>query len=570
MKEKNSFLPAGKVSLKGRMGKALELSIANRLKKIDYSHLVDPFRNRNETDGRWRCEFWGKIVRSAIRSWRGTLDEELLGMIKATVADLCSTQTPDGCISSYPESLQTNDWDIWGRKYAILGLARYYNEVDADPKVKDALISMVDHLITQVGPDAKKIGECGHHDGQPAASTLGAIIKVYRISGEQRFLDYAKWIVEDGGCGVFDALLQGKDPHETLNGKAYEMTSCAEGLLELYRETGKEEYFKAVVDYFHKVREQEIFITGVGGLKDRWGEFWYEGNLRQTASDAGSLGETCVTTTYIRFALNLMKSVDDSRLADEIENSLFNGILGGMTPDGSWWVHANPTPLTSGGHKQRAGDQIPGYGEDCCLAQGPEALASSAMYAVMQNESGLIINHYEPETAEAKIIGNKVSLKVAGDYPRDGKISISVNLETPFEFNIKLRIPQWSKNSAVKVNGESYPVVSGSYLSIKRSWKAGDVISIDLDMTPRVINAADKSAHAAIKRGPVLLSRDSRFGDIDVPLTAEEEVSLTPIGSSFDTYDCYSLPDGSHLCDYASAASEFTEDNKLCVWMKTR
>ena len=123
-------LPPAGVLLRGRLGDSLRLSVENRLKKVDYAHLVEPFRLRNESDGRWRCEFWGKIVRSSIQSWRGQPDAELLAMIRKTVADLISTQTPDGCINSYPLELQTKDWDIWGRKYVLLGLARYYFDVE--------------------------------------------------------------------------------------------------------------------------------------------------------------------------------------------------------------------------------------------------------------------------------------------------------------------------------------------------------------------------------------------------------------------------------------------------------
>ena len=109
VKDQLQILPPGGVSLRGRLGKALEKSVNHRLKKVNYDHLVAPFRDRNERDGRWRCEFWGKIVRSAIRSWHAVPDPELEQLIRKTVHDLCTTQTPDGCISSYPAELQTKD-----------------------------------------------------------------------------------------------------------------------------------------------------------------------------------------------------------------------------------------------------------------------------------------------------------------------------------------------------------------------------------------------------------------------------------------------------------------------------
>ena len=147
-------LEPGKVRQTGPLGRMLDLSIANRLKKIDYGHLVDPFRFRSEKDHAWRCEFWGKVVRSAILSWRGNRDPELLEIIRATVSDMLSTQTPDGCISSYPAELQTKGWDVWGRKYVLLALIRYYNFIERDERIPAACSRLLSHLMTQLGPDA--------------------------------------------------------------------------------------------------------------------------------------------------------------------------------------------------------------------------------------------------------------------------------------------------------------------------------------------------------------------------------------------------------------------------------
>ena len=103
------------VRLHGAVGKALKLTCENRLKKTDYRMLESVFLNRSELDNAWRCEFWGKVVRSAVYAWTSTQDPELKEKIDHTVADLLAAQTPDGCISSYPEEKQLDGWDIWGR-----------------------------------------------------------------------------------------------------------------------------------------------------------------------------------------------------------------------------------------------------------------------------------------------------------------------------------------------------------------------------------------------------------------------------------------------------------------------
>ncbi|WP_295809266.1 beta-L-arabinofuranosidase domain-containing protein [uncultured Victivallis sp.] len=574
VKDQLQILPPGGVSLRGRLGKALEKSISHRLKKVDYDHLVAPFRDRNERDGRWRCEFWGKIVRSAIRSWHAVPDPELEQLIRKTVHDLCTTQTPDGCISSYPAELQTKDWDIWGRKYALLGLCRYYREIERSEEVRHAVARCLDHLMTQVGPEAQRIVDCGHHTGLAASSLLGAVVAAARVTGEKRFLDYAKWIAAQGGStegDIFTLARRGTAPAELGNGKAYEMTSCFEGLLELYRETGDPEQLDAVLKYFRAVRDRELFITGAGGLKDMWGEFWYEGRRNQTRSDAGSLGETCVTTTCIRFFGQILRLTGELSAADEMERALYNGILGAMVPDGSWWLHANPTPLAGSSFKKRAGDQIPGYGEDCCVAQGPEALATAACYAVMRTEEGPAVLFYEP--CEAKIPladGSEAALSITGNYPDGATAAITVSLPTPKRFRLKLRVPAWSTRTRIRVAGEEIPARPGTFAEIDRLWTTGDRVELEFDLRFRAVPAPDGGALLAAMRGPVLFARDSRLGELDTPVSPEEIENAQEIPAEPEFARLCRLPDGSKLCDYASAGNRFTPENTLRVWLPKR
>ncbi len=574
VKDQLHILPPGGVSLRGRLGKALEKSVNHRLKKVNYDHLVAPFRDRNERDGRWRCEFWGKIVRSAIRSWHAVPDPGLEQLIRKTVHDLCATQTPDGCISSYPAELQTKDWDIWGRKYALLGLCRYYREIERSEEVRHAVARCLDHLMTQVGPEAQRIVDCGHHTGLAASSLLGAVVAAARVTGEKRFLDYAKWIAAQGGStegDIFALARRGTAPAELGNGKAYEMTSCFEGLLELYRETGDPEQLDAVMKYFRAVRDRELFITGAGGLKDMWGEFWYEGRRNQTRSDAGSLGETCVTTTCIRFFGQILRLTGELSAADEMERALYNGILGAMVPDGSWWLHANPTPLAGSSFKKRAGDQIPGYGEDCCVAQGPEALATAACYAVMRTEEGPAVLFYE--ACEAKIPladGSEAALSITGNYPDGATAAVTVSLPTPKRFRLKLRVPAWSTRTRIRVAGEEIPAQPGTFAEIDRLWTTGDRVELEFDLRFRAVPAPDGGALLAAMRGPVLFARDSRLGELDTPVSPEEVENAQEIPAEPEFARLCRLPDGSKLCDYASAGNRFTPENTLRVWLPKR
>ena len=541
----NSKYP--RVRLQGALGHALSTTCENRLKKVDYRLLEAPFRERSENDGGWRCEFWGKIVRSAILANHSLQDAELSEIIRSTVKNMLATQTEDGCISSYPEEKQTSSWDVWGRKYVLLALLRYYDFFEADPAVRLACIRMLDHLITQANPEAKDIRSCGEHGGLAPCSILGAVVGVYRISGEKRFLDYAKYIV-DSGCSkkhdIFAAAREECHPEAIGNGKAYEMTSCFQGLAELQQFIPCQEYLDTCVKYFQNVRQREIFITGVGGLKDCCGEYWYDGAFKQTRNDSGILGETCVTTTYLHYCEAMSRLIDSAIPRAEAERSLYNGILGAMSPDGTQWIHCNPTPLTGGGAKIPADDQIlrgfhkPFGGNDCCLAQGPEALALAPRLALVPTQNGAALNLLEPLQAQ---MADGTSINVSGNYPYEPSAEISVRADK--DFCLRVRIPASCAN--VSFNGDSCSFTPGQYLDFKGPWQAGNRIKLDFDFSLKEMTPPDGSPYTAVMRGPLVLAESI------------DKAKPAPVKETWR---------GRKLIDYASAGKSMRAEDTFTVW----
>ena len=567
-------LGPGKIRQSGPLGKMLDLSIANRLKKVDYVHLVDPFRFRYENDNAWRCEFWGKVLRSAILSWRGNRDPELLQIIKSTVDDMLSTQTPDGCISSYPAEKQTGGWDVWGRKYVLLTLARYYNFIERDERIPAACSRLLSHLMTQLGPDAEDILDSGCHDGLASSSILDAVVETWRITREEKFLKFAEWIVSRGGSkkhNIFKAVLEGVPPCELGNGKAYEMMSCFQGLAELYIETGKPEYLKAVKAFYEAVRDREIFVTGVGGSKDPVGEFWNDTALRQLETDCGGFGETCVTVTWLHYCECVLRLTGDPLVADELERSLYNGILGGVDVDGASWVHVNPTPLAGISCKQSAPDQIgkcfkkPFDGHDCCRAQGPEALAMSPYTAAFTQDGTLFVNFYEDAEIEFDTpAGQTGKLRITGGYPASFNVRIELQLPKAEIFTLALRIPAWSAATAIYLNGKPVPAEPGKYCLIERKWGRSDDLVIRFDRNIRVLRNADR---AAVMCGPLVMVQDRRFGTPDAVLSdLDFEFAQAPEKCLAGLMNRH----GEILIDYASAGKPFDPENTLCIWMKCR
>ena len=563
-------LPGGAMKFGGFLGGKLDLCVKQRLEKIRWKHLTEPFFRRNEDDGRWRCEFWGKILRSAVYAWRATGSAALRKALDATVRDIVRAADGAGCISSYPADKQTQDWDIWGRKYVAVGLADYCLEVKNDPKVVEALRRHILALAAQVKVTGRPLGDFGWHEGLAANSILGTVVQTARRSGDPEVLGFAKEIYGSGcskRCNVYDAALAGVPPRHIGNGKAYEMTACFDGALELYRETGDPRCLKAARLYWKSVRDTEIFVNGMGGGKDDWGEYWCDGRYAQLRSGRFGLGETCVAATWVKFSMQLLSVTGEAGIADELERTLYNGIAGAMTPDGAWWAHLNPAgPLAGKAWRQRAFDQIPGFGEDCCVAQGPLGLALAPYVAVMAHDAGATVLLYEPNECRIPLDGGAAcELSIAGDYAREGKVAVTVRSAPGRTFELRLRIPVWSgAKTAVRLNGRAVKGVRAGYLRLDRVWRKGDRVELAFDMTVRVIEAFDASRRFALQRGPLVLAQDSRLGAVDAPFRPVGGKAVKPPKGIFFAYR---FDDGTTVCDFASAGNRYEMRNRLCLWM---
>ena len=555
--------------LEGALGNAGKVVLNNYLKETSFARLVEIFRSRQEYDNGWRCEFWGKIIRGAILLNGFIGDPEMKTIIEKSVDDILSTRQQNGSISSYPEEKQLEGWNLWGIKYVLLGLLRYAQYEQDKERIAQAcsgLLSYVEQLLEQNG---KFFPCCGMHTGLAASSMLGAIVKVWDLTGDPHWKAVAEKLIASGcstANNIFEEVEKGTLPSLIGNGKAYELTSCFQGLAEYITvaEKRKESYLqdrdykKICLDYFKLVCDNEIMITGVSGLKDSVGEFWGEGKYKQHLSDAGSLGETCIMTTMLHYADAIMTLSGEKNFAaaELAETILYNALLGGMTPDGRNFTHANPTPLTGGGWKAPAGDQMqicfksPFDGHDCCRAQGPEGLAMAYPLALRLLEQegdngkkicGCVVNLYEKMKAEFP----DASLAIDGDYPYGGKAEIKVRSKD--DFTVFLRIPHYT--AKITLNGRELSCNRGEFLKVINPANEESCLEIFFDLSLKEVSAPGDPAYTAVKRGAVVLAEDSRKKDVPNARVHEEW-------------------NGHFLVEYSAAGSCFNKENTLQVFFR--
>lgn len=577
------------VRLGGYIGSRIDDCIEQRVKGQDVDHLVEPFRHQNEAS-RWQSEFWGKWIQGAIASYRYNHDPELYQIIRQGAESLMATQLPNGYIGNYAEEHQLKQWDVWGRKYTALGLIAWY-DLSGDERALQAAVRLIDHLMTQVGPDKVSIVSTGNYRGMASASVLEPVAYLYNRTGEKRFLDFANYIVEELNSeagpqliskAIDDVPVADRFPHPQTwfsreNGqKAYEMMSCYEGLLEMYKITGNELLLSVVEKTVGHIIREEINIAGSGSAF----ECWYGGKQRQTLPTYHTM-ETCVTFTWMQLCNRLLQLTGNSLYADYIELTAYNALMASLKDDASQIAKYSPLEGWRTEGEEQCGMHI-----NCCNANGPRAFAMLPHYAYQVDGNRIRVNLYSASEAEINLVDRRalgVKLTQKTDYPVSDRIEIEVDPERTASFEIALRIPSWSKIAEVEVNGiQQQGVMQGAYLPLEREWSKGDRITIKLDLRARLV---EMDNHQAIVRGPVVFARDSRFGDGFVDETSviqskDGYVELTAVEAPSFAWMAFTAPavlgtdlEGNgvankiYLCDFSSAGNEWDKSQRYRVWL---
>ena len=575
------------VKIGGYAGQRIDECIKHRVMAQNVDELVDVFRRQDEVRNMWGTEFWGKWVQGAMSAYRYNKDPQLYRMIADSERKILGCQLPDGYIGNYDKGHQLGGWDVWGRKYVLLGLIKWY-DLSRDKEALQAARRLADYTMTQLGPGKEHIYHTGNYRGMASGSILEPIMFLYNRTGERKYLEFAQFLVSDGeekdGAQLIaraDTPVYKRHPVGTHswfgneNGqKAYEMMSCYVGLLELAKATGRKDYVELVEKVVRHIEDEEINLCGSGSSS----ECWVHGRPHQTRPAYHSM-ETCAGFTWMQLNERLWQMTGRAKYADNIERTFYNAILASMKADGS--QIAKYTPLE--GFRHEGEDQC-GLHINCCNANGPRAFAMIPRFAYSVNsEAAVTINLYGPSEATLLVNGNKVAIKQITDYPKTEKILIEILPERPTEFNLRLRIPAWSEQSIIRLNGQPIQnVTPGQYAIIQRTWQEGDKLELSLDLRTRLhlLNHMQ-----ALTRGPITLARDSRFGDGFVDETCiitqnDGIVEAHPVSSDANHWMTFEVeartgtdrekigkPHMLRFCDFASAGNTWEANTRYRVWL---
>jgi len=601
------------------------------LNEADWKRFVGQFlEDADGPDFGWRGEYWGKMMRGACFVYSYTKNEKLYEVLKTTILDMINAAEPDGRISSYRKEREFRGWDIWCRKYVLLGM-QYFIEICKDDELKNKIIKsmcgQVDYIMSKIGnPEDGKIlitSATNHWRGLNSSSLLEPVARLYTITGKQKYLDFASYIVDCGGTeivNIFDLAYENKFyPYQYPITKAYEMISCFEGLLEFYRITRDEKYKTAIINFADRILESDFTVIGSCGCTH---ELFDHSTVRQAnTTNHRTMQETCVTVTLMKFFYQLHILTGESKYMDAFEISFYNAYLGAVNTEKviNKTIHEkcpnsipiplpfdSYSPLTSGYRGQGIGGlkvMSDNHYYGCCVCIGAAGIGMVPKVNLMNSEDGFVMNLYIPGTVNTEFADKKVSFTTETEYPRLGNVKITVKADG--EFVLKLRNPYWSKTTKAFVNEDEIECTEG-YIIIDRVWKDGDTVTLELDMRTKaiyptpygtqilmtnvlwgdrhyIIPAFDEEDpiaknHIALRRGPVMLSQDESLGyNTDTPISVKVEngyvaAEIDEVSDKTILNARIPLTDGQYLpvCDYASAGKTWEEDKKIAVWMLTK
>jgi DUF1680 family protein len=349
------------------------------------------------------------------------------------------------------------------------------------------------------------------------------LVRLYRITGDPRYLNLARYFIDvrgshPGGDDYHQSRIPPVNQAEAL-GHAVRAGYLYSGMADVAALTGDPQYTRAIDAIWENVTDKKLYLTGgIGSRKEgeAFGDDYELPNLT-------AYNETCAAVANIYWNERLFLLHGDAKYVDVLERTLYNGLLSGVSLDGTKFFY--PNPLESDGSHQRSA----WFGCACCPGNLTRFLPSLPGYLYAQSGDTLYVNLYAGSTASVTL-DNGRTFKIIQEtrYPWDGTVKMTIQSEwqRSRQFTIKLRIPGWARNEAVPgglymfadsqheavtltVNGGDVPVkLDKGYVTLDREWKSGDVIELGLPMLIRKV-AANKNVAAdlnriALQRGPIV------------------------------------------------------------------
>jgi DUF1680 family protein len=462
-------------------------------------------------------------------------DEALLDRLRDLTRTIAAAQREDGYLNS---GIQVRGEERYARLWishelycaghlfqAAVAAARATGET----ALLDVATRFADHLAATFGP-----GRRPELDGHPVVEM--GLVELYRQTGIRRYLELAQYFVNARGHG--HATKPGFDPSHyaepahyadrvpvrearTLEGHAVRAVYFAAGATDVAIETGDADLLAGVRRVYDAMRRQKQHVTGAVG--SRWdGEAF--GDAYELPPDR-AYAETCAAVGALQWAWRLLLATGDAVYADQVERLLYNAILPGVSLAGTDYFYVNTLHRRTGarGDVQRspAHGRRPWFNCACCPPNVMRTLASLPAYLATGDEDALRIHQYAPATLRA----GDLAVEIETEYPWQGRVVVTVRQAPDREVELALRVPDWAGGSRV----DDKPVPAGGYARLRRLFRPGDRVVLDMPMAARLLVADDRvdatRGCVAVARGPLIYAIEQPDQPAGVTL---EDIRIDP------------------------------------------
>ncbi|WP_129113951.1 glycoside hydrolase family 127 protein [Halegenticoccus tardaugens] len=470
-------------------------------------------------------------------------DPDLEERIQEVIDLIAAAQAEDGYLNTYfmleePERRWEN-LSIMHELYCaghLIEAAVAQNNTTGSEDLLDVASGFADLIDRQFGPDADS-GVPGHQEIELA------LIKLYRVTDEERYLDLAEYFVDARGqdpspladeLANIDQIAGAEFVHhgersadvarkhflvdheydgsyaqdhrpireqETIEGHAVRATYYYTAVASLLQERADNELFEAVTRLWENMTTKRMYVTGGVGSEHEHEGFTEDYDLpNQTA-----YAETCAAIGSIFWNRRLFELTGDAAHAELIERTLYNGFLAGIGVSGDRFFYVNPLE-TMGDHHRKEWFYVA-----CCPPNAARLLASLGryLYARSDAENALYVNQFVGSDVATELDGETISFTQSTNYPWEGETTIEFTHEDPVAFDLRVRVPEWADDVDTTVNGEPIEADHDNrYISIKRSWTAGDQFRLTFSHPVDVLTAHPKvreiAGRVALRRGPLV------------------------------------------------------------------
>ena len=455
--------------------------------------------------------------------------------MKATLEDwipkVLAGQEPDGYIQTFftlgghphwsPRFRGAHEGYVAGY-FLEAGVAHYVLTDGKDTRLYNAAKKMADCWYDNIGPAPKKPWHDGHQAIEIGLVRFGRFVNQMEGAGKgDKYIELSKFLLDDRGGGrPYDQRhLPVIQQYEAL-GHAVRASYSYAGMADVAMETGDLDYHSAVASLWDNIVNRKYYVTGGIGSGETSEGFGPNYSLRHNA-----YCESCSSCGVIFFQHKLNMTYHDAKYADLYEETLYNALLGSVDVEGKNFYYQNPMDCNH--------PRYPWHGCPCCVGNIPRTLLMLPTWTYSRGEDGIYVNLFVGSTVTVEdVAGTDVEMVQATDYPRSGKVSITVNPAAEKNFSVRVRVPnrgvselytavpQSDGITSIVLNGSAItPPVEKGYAVITRDWKAGDKIDLVLPMKVQRIKGIDKIAatrgQVALRRGPLIYVAESADQSLD-------------------------------------------------------